>query len=289
MMKARPDGRKTRGESLKPRALAACGERRETASRAAPAVILVAPQLPENIGFAARAMANFGLAELRLVAPREAWPNEKARAAAAGADRIIDQAKLYPDIAAAVGDLHYLLATTARPRGMMKPVLAPEDAASELARRMKKGETCGILFGPERSGLDNDALSLADALVTAPVDPSFASLSLPQAVLLFAYEWLKAQGPAPSLGRTRRHDGPASEGLATSRTRSATRAELFALFDHLEFELEQSGFLYPPEKRPAMVRAIRNMFHRMGATDQDIRTWRGIIAALAGRAKRSRP
>jgi tRNA/rRNA methyltransferase len=234
-------------------------------------------------------MANFGLTELLLVAPREAWPNEKARAAAAGADRIIDGAKLYPDIAAAVGDLHYLLATTARPRGMMKPVLAPEGAAGELARRVKKGEACGILFGPERSGLDNEVLSLADALVTAPVDPSFASLSLPQAVLLFAYEWLQAQGRARFLGRAKRYDGPESEDLAASRTRSATRAELFALFDHLESELDQSGFLHPPEKRPTMVRAIRNMFHRMGATDQDIRTWRGIVAALGGRAKRSRP
>jgi tRNA/rRNA methyltransferase len=125
-------------------------------------------------------------------------------------------------------------------------------------------------------------------LVTAPVDPTFASLSLPQAVLLFAYEWLKAQGPADSLGRASRRDGGPSQGAA-SRTRSATRAELFALFDHLESELDQSGFLHPPEKRPAMVRAIRNMFHRMGATEQDIRTWRGIVVSLAGRAKRSGP
>jgi tRNA/rRNA methyltransferase len=288
MMKARRQGRKTAGEGPKPRALSTRSRRREAVSRRPPAIILVGAQLPENIGFAARAMANFGLSELRLVAPREGWPNEKARAAAAGADRIIDGAKLYPDIAAAVSDLHYLLAATARPRGMVKPVLSPEAAAHELKRRVKKSEACGILFGPERSGLDNEVLSLADVLVTAPVDPSFASLSLPQAVLLFAYEWLKAQGPAGSLGRAKRRDGRPSQGLAASRTRSATRAELFALFDHLESELDQSGFLYPPEKRPAMVRAIRNMFHRMGATEQDIRTWRGIVASLAGRAKRSR-
>ena len=233
-------------------------------------------------------MANFGLAELRLVAPREGWPNEKARAAAAGADRILDGARLCAGLEAAVGDLNYLLATTARPRGMMKPVLTPEAAATELVRRVRDGERCGVLFGPERSGLDNEALSLADALVTAPVDPSFASLSLPQAVLLFAYEWLKAQGPVSELGRATLYDGPASEGLKQRRTRSATRAELFALFDHLESELDQSGFLYPPEKRPGMVRAIRNMFHRMGATDQDVRTWRGIITAISGRSKRSR-
>jgi tRNA/rRNA methyltransferase len=289
MMKARPEGRKAGRKSAASRPFSVGAKGPSAASAAGPAVILVGPQLPENIGFAARAMANFGLCELRLVAPREGWPSEKARAAAAGADRIIDGAKLYPDIAAAVAGLHYLLATTARPRGMVKPVLSPEGAARELLQRTKKGEACGILFGPERSGLDNETLSLADVLVTAPVDPSFASLSLPQAVLLFAYEWLKAQGPAGSLGRAKSRDGAPSQGRAASRTRSATRAELFALFDHLESELDQSGFLHPPEKRPAMVRAIRNMFHRMNATEQDIRTWRGIVVSLAGRAKRSRP
>jgi tRNA/rRNA methyltransferase len=284
MMKARPQGRNTARDKPKPRALGVQAKPRPAASHP-PAVILVEPQLPENIGFTARAMANFGLAELRLVSPREGWPHAKARAAAAGADQVIDAARLFTDVKDATGDLNFLLATTARPRGMTKPVLSPEAAAAELARRTAKGERCGVLFGPERSGLDNDVLSLADAVVTAPVDPGFASLSLPQAVLLFAYEWLKAQAPVSQLGRATRYDGPASEGLNQRRTRSATRAELFALFDHLESELDRSGFLHPPEKRPTMVRAIRNMFHRMGATDQDIRTWRGIVAALAGRAK----
>jgi tRNA/rRNA methyltransferase len=286
MMKARPQARNTGRDKPKPRALGVQAKPRPVTPNPAPAVILVEPQLPENIGFAARAMANFGLAELRLVSPRDGWPHAKARAAAAGADHVIDAARLFAEIQDATGDLNYLVATTARPRGMMKPVLSPEAAAAELAKRTAKGERCGVLFGPERSGLDNDVLSLADALVTAPVDPGFASLSLPQAVLLFAYEWLKARAPASRLGRATRYDGPASEGLSPRRnTRSATRAELFALFDHLESELDRSGFLYPPEKRPTMVRAIRNMFHRMGATDQDIRTWRGIVAALAGRAK----
>jgi tRNA/rRNA methyltransferase len=253
----------------------------------APAVILIAPQLGENIGFAARAMANFGLAELRLVAPRDGWPNEKAQAAAAGADSIIDRAKVCPSLEAAVADLNFLLATTARPRGMVKPVLTLDGAARELAARGRMGEHTAVLFGPERSGLDNDAISLADAIVTAPVNPSFASLSLPQTVLLVAYEWLQAQGTSLPLGRATQCDGPAVEGFDLAGTRPANRADLFALFEHLETALDRSGFLRPPEKRPTMVRAIRNMFHRMGLTEQDVRTWRGIVASLSGRNKRS--
>jgi len=257
-------------------------------SSVAPAMILIAPQLGENIGFAARAMANFGLTELRLVNPRDGWPSDKARAAAAGADSIIDRAKVYPSLADAIGDLTFLLATTARPRGMVKPVLTPAGAARELAARGAKGERTGVMFGPERSGLDNDAISLADAIVTAPVNPSFASLSLPQTVLLVGYEWRQARTPEPSLGRATKCDGPAAEGLNLAGTRLATRAELLALFEHLESELDRCGFLHPPEKRPTMVRAIRNMFHRMGATEQDVRTWRGIVASLSGSNGRKR-
>jgi tRNA/rRNA methyltransferase len=247
----------------------------------APAVILVQPQLGENIGFAARAMANFGLGDLRLVAPRDGWPNDKAHAAAAGAAFVVEQAKVYDSVEAAIGGLHYVLAATARPRDMVKPVLAPDSAAKELRRRGANGEGGGILFGPERSGLDNDTISLADAILTAPVSPDFASLSLPQAVVVFAYEWLKSETLSPPLGRATEFDGPAQEGLAAPDTRPATREELFGLFQHLESELDRTGFLRPPEKRPTMVRAIRNMFHRMGATEQDVRTWRGIVAALS--------
>jgi tRNA/rRNA methyltransferase len=256
-----------------------------------PAIVLVKPQLGENIGFAARAMANFGLGDLRLVAPRDGWPNQKAAAAAAGGAFVIEQATVYDSVEAAIGGLNYVIATTARPREMVKPVLSPESAAKELRRRQAKGEGTGILFGPERSGLDNDAISLADAILTAPVSPDFASLSLPQAVLVFAYEWLKGESEKPSLGRATQFDGPATEGLAQQDTRSATREELFGLFHHLEAELDRAGFLRPPEKRPTMVRALRNMFHRMGATEQDVRTWRGVIAALskarAARKKKS--
>jgi tRNA/rRNA methyltransferase len=287
-MKARAEDR-SRVRKARKGTLAAPAKRRHAPDRAGtPAIILFEPQLGENIGFAARAMANFGLSELRLLAPRDGWPNDKARAAAAGADAVIDGAKLYPSVEAAIADLNFLLATTARPRGMVKPVLTPKRAAAELAKRRGQGDRTGVLFGPERSGLDNDVVALADAIITAPVDPAFASLSLPQAVLLIAYEWLQADRPHPSLGRATAHDGPANEGLDLARTRPATRAELMGLFAHLEGELDQAGFLRPPEKRPTMIRAIRNMFHRMGATEQDVRTWRGIIAALSHRPKRPR-
>ena len=279
MMKTRAEA----GERAKPKARGLPKSWVKTESSSiTPAVILVAPQLGENIGFAARAMANFGLTELRLVAPRDGWPNDKARAAAAGADSIIDRAKVYPSLAAAIGDLTFLLATTARPRGMVKPVLTPQGAAHELVARGVNGERTGVMFGAERSGLDNDAISLADAIVAVPVDPSFASLSLPQTVLLVGYEWLQARGSEPSLGRATECDGPAAEGLDLAGTRAATRAELLALFEHLESELDRCGFLRPPEKRPTMVRTIRNMLHRMGATEQDVRTWRGIVASLSG-------
>jgi tRNA/rRNA methyltransferase len=138
------------------------------------------------------------------------------------------------------------------------------------------------MFGPERSGLDNDTIALADAILTAPVSPAFASLSLPQAVLLFAYEWRKGEKPE-DLGRVTDYDGPAREGISAPETRPATRAELYGLFEHLEGALDEAGFLRPPEKRRSMVRSIRNMFHRMGATDQDVRTWRGIVSALTRR------
>ena len=258
------------------------------AARAAPppAVILVAPQLGENIGTAARAMANFGLSDLRLVAPRDGWPNEKARSAASGADAVIDKARMFATVEDAVGELHYVCATTARRRDMVKPVLTPETAVREMQARGQAGRTCGILFGGERAGLDNDHLALADAIVTAPVDPGFASLNLAQSVLLLGYEWLKQTGP-DTLGRKTPFDGPASEGLQMRGSRPATRAEIVGFLEHLEAELDASGFLRPPEKRPIMVRNIRNMFLRLGATEQEVRTLRGIVASLA-RAHRRR-
>ena len=285
-MKARTEsGKRARTKKgTTPKRLAAADRRPvRPAAEAMPVIILVKPQLGENIGFAARAMANFGLTDLRLVAPRDGWPNDKARAAAAGAAFVVDQATVYQNVADAIGALNFVLAATARPREMVKTVLSPESAADELRRRGERAERTGVLFGPERSGLDNDTIALADAILTAPVNPEFASLSLPQAVLLFGYEWLKAGRAALPLGRATSFDGPATEGISFPDTRPATRAELLALFAHLEAELDRTGFLYPAEKRPSMVRAIRNMFHRMGATEQDVRTWRGIVASLSGR------
>lgn len=243
------------------------------------AIILVEPQLAENIGTAARAMANFRLTDLRLVAPRDGWPSARARATSAGADPIIDGARLYASVEEAVGDLHFLLATTARPRDMVKPVFNPESAAVELIGRNAQGESCGILFGAERSGLENQHITLADAIVMAPVDPRFASLNLAQAVLLIGYELFRQSGRG-SLGRATAFDGPGAEGLHLGRKRPATREELFGFFGHLERELDAAGFLRPPEKRRVMVQSIRNMFHRMGASEQDINTLRGIVTAL---------
>ena len=191
------------------------------AAVASPAIILVKPQLGENIGFAARAMANFGLNDLRLVAPRDGWPNDKARAAAAGAAFVVDQATVYDSVESAIAELNFVLASTARPREMVKAVLSPESAATELRERGAKAERTGVLFGPERSGLDNDTIALADAILTAPVSPDFASLSLPQAVLLFGYEWLKVESADPPLGRVTAFDGPAVEGIAYTDTQAS--------------------------------------------------------------------
>ncbi len=265
--------------SVTPETEAVAGPRAQPSAMRSPAIVLVRPQLGENIGTAARAMANFGVCELRLVAPRDGWPNDRARSAAAGADMVIEDAGVFSRTEEAVQDLHYVCATTARVRDMVKPVMTPESAVSEMRKRILDGQRCGILFGPERSGLDNDQLSLADVIITAPVDPAFASLNLAQSVLILCYEWLKQSG-AESLGRQTAFDGPAREGLAMQGTRPATRSELVGFLEQLESELDASGFLYPHEKRPAMVRNIRNLFHRVGATEQDVRTLRGIVASL---------
>jgi tRNA/rRNA methyltransferase len=249
------------------------------AAGAAPCIVLVEPQLGENIGATARAMANFGLTELRLVAPRDGWPNPAAAKAASGAVAVIEGARVFDDAAGAVADLAYVLATTARRRDAVKPVLNPESAAGELAARARRGERAGVLFGRERTGLGNDEVALADAIVMAPVNPAFASLNLAQAVLLVGYEWRKLTS-AQSLGRRTEVQPAGQEGLQLPGTRPATRAELIGLFEHLERELDATGFLRPPEKRPAMVRSLRNMMLRQALTEQDVRTLRGVISAL---------
>ncbi|MEQ9529126.1 MAG: RNA methyltransferase [Parvibaculaceae bacterium] len=249
---------------------------RKDSSTAAPgpAVILVAPQLGENIGTAARAMLNFGLTDLRLVRPRDGWPNERARAAASGADIVIEGARLFDTTAEAVAGLDYVVATTARARDMVKPILTPATAAARMREAFAGGGHAGLLFGPERTGLENDDLALSDALMMVPVNPAFASLNLAQCVLLMAYEWHKAGDATPA------------EQISYQQTRPANKEELVGFFEHLEGELDQRGFLKPPEKKPSMIRNLRNMFQRAGLTEQEIRTLRGVVAALTRRYPR---
>lgn len=245
-----------------------------------PAVVLVEPQIPENIGMVARAMGNFGLDDLRIINPRESWPNEKARAVASGAAAIIDDAALHPTLDAGFGDLNWVAATTARQRDLRKPVMTPEEVAHELYVRTLRGERCGILFGRERNGLDSDEIAQADAIVMIPVNNRFASLNLAQSVLLLGYEWLKASG-AGSLGRVTTYEQPIETGMNLGSSVLATKAELLGLFEHLESELERRGFFYPPHRRHVVVRNVRTMLMRMHATDQEVRTMRGIVATLA--------
>ncbi|HEY2444995.1 MAG TPA: RNA methyltransferase [Rhizomicrobium sp.] len=235
----------------------------------APAIVLSHPQLGENIGAAARAMANFGLSDLRLVAPRAGWPNAKAVAMAAGAVEVVEGARVFEGVAQALGELHYVLATTARERGTAREVLTPAEAANRLRSAAARNERTGILFGNERAGLDNDEISLCDAVITIPT-AEFASLNLGQAVLIASYEWFRA-GDATRPARL--EHGPLQ--------RKPTREELLQLIEHLERELLASGFLYPPDKVDAMCRAIRATLHRAHLTYQEVQTLRGMIVALA--------
>ena len=241
-----------------------------------PAVILVRPQLAVNIGMCARAMANFGLDDLRLVNPRQGWPRTDeyrgvAYSAAAGATGFLDSARVFPSVEAAVADLNFVYATTARERGQMKAVLTPSGAM--IASIVAGGEKRGVLFGPERTGLDNDEVAIADAIITFPSNPAYASLNLAQAVLICGYEWFKAahggRPPPPTIPR------PASP--------PAQREMLLAFFDYLEGRLEESGFFRPVTKKPGMRRNLRNIFHRMELTQQDVRTlWGAVVRLVEG-------
>ena len=239
-----------------------------------PTVILVEPQLGENIGAVARAMLNCGLTDLRLVRPRDGWPNPRAVASAAGADQVLDHAQLFPNVDYAVADLQRVYATTARNRGMTQHIFNPRAAAAEMREQWNAGLKIGLLFGPERTGLINDQLSLADALIAVPLNPAFASLNLAQAVLLICYEWFVTTPEAPP-----------ERLLRTGQSQPATKADLLNLFEHLERELDACRFFSTPDKRPSMVRNIRNAFERMSLTEQEVRTFHGIVAGLAGRRK----
>ena len=249
-------------------------DHRRRAAAGGPAIILVEPQLGENIGTAARAMMNCALNDLRLVRPRDGWPSERAVAAASGADAVLDKARLYPSIAAAIADLVHVYAATARDRGMVRREVTPRQAAGEMRARITADEPCGVLFGPERTGLLNDDLTLADTVLTVPLNPGFLSLNLAQAVLLVGYEWFTAAAEAPA------------ETLHTGLSRPATKAELVNFFAHLEEALEKNGFLRNRESRPSMVRNLRSLFQRAQCTEQELRTLHGVVTAFAGPRER---
>lgn len=231
-----------------------------------PAMVLIRPQLGENIGAAARAMLNFGLTDLRLVAPRDGWPNPRAEAMAAGAAAVLEGARVFDTLAGAVADCGLVLATTARPRDMAVTVLSPEAAMAEAHALRARGRRTALLFGPERAGLENDDIALANAVVTVPVNPDFPSLNLAQCVLLMSYEWQRlsigAHGP----------DRPAMP--------RADHGEVERLARHFEERLDASGFFFPPAKAPHMRRTLRNLWSRMPLTHADIQVLHGALRQL---------
>ena len=234
----------------------------------APAFVLVRPQMGENIGGAARAMWNFGLDHMRVVAPRDGWPNERAVALASGAGRLLDEAWLRPDTATAVEDCAFVFATTARGRGLTKPVYTPEAAMAHAARLSASGARVAVLFGPERAGLENDDIARANAIVSVPVNPDFASLNLAQCVLLMAYEW------------RRQVTETQPERLELAGAEMATAVEVEALARHYEDRMEAAGFFYPPEKAEGMKIVLRNLWSRMPLTRSDTQIFHGMLRQM---------
>jgi len=234
-----------------------------------PVVVLVEPQLGENIGMVARAMANFGLSELRLVNPRDGWPSEKARAAASKADHVIDAAVVYPTLEEAIADLNFVYATTARERYGFKPVRSPIVAARTLKAKYDAGEKVGVLYGREKSGLANEEVALADEIVTFPVNPAFASLNIAQAVLLMSYEWMKQS-----------MESEEETLFSALDQKPATKEQLFGLYDHLEEALDARGFFRPAAKKPKMIDNLRAVLSRRAFTAPEIKVMRGVISSL---------
>ncbi len=234
-----------------------------------PDIILVRPQLGENIGASARAMLNCGLTNMVLVEPRDPWPNEKAVKTSSGATEVLDGARLFDGIGAAVGSLNRVYAATARPRDNIHRVVTPRRAAEEMRRAMAAGEQVGILFGPERAGLTNDDLLHADTLISVPLNPQYASLNLAQAVLIVGYEWFQAGASSEP------------ETLRMHATRPANKEELGYFLDRLERELDAAGFFHVEDMRPTMVRNLRTVFQRAQLTEQEVRTLHGVVSALA--------
>ncbi len=242
-----------------------------------PFSILVQPQMGENIGAAARALWNFGLRRMRLVDPRDGWPNPKAVAMASGAGGLLGEAQVFGDTAAAVADLHHVYATTARPREMTKTVLTPEAAMRDARARIAAGERVGILYGRERTGLENADVVRANTIVTVPVNPAFGSLNLAQCVLLMSYEWRRQGDETPP------------EELVTGKARPATSDEVDRMLGRLVDELDAAHFFWPEEKAPSMQANLRNLFRRAPLTDQDVRTLHGVIRALSEKRRRGEP
>ena len=234
-----------------------------------PVFILVRPQMGENIGAAARAMLNFGLERMRLVAPRDGWPNSAAVTLASGAGRVLDQAVLFADVQAAIADCDVTFATTARGRELTKPVFTPEAAMAEARALVAAGKKVGVLFGPERAGLENGDVVLATAIISVPVNPEFPSLNLAQCVLLIGYEW------------RRQTEATAGRVMELARTDFATAVEVEKLGDHFEERLTAAGFFYPEAKVPGMKDSLRNMWARLGLTRAEVQTFHGMLRQIA--------
>jgi tRNA/rRNA methyltransferase len=234
----------------------------------APAFVLVRPQMGENIGAAARAMLNFGLEHMRIVAPRDGWPNPAAVAMASGAGRVLDAARLSPDLADAVGDCSFVFATTARDRDMTKPVYTPEAAMALAAEKIAGGQRVAVLFGPERAGLENDDIAQANAIISVPVNPDFASLNLAQCVLLTGYEWMRQQSTA----------APVVHAMAG--TDWAQHSEIEHLAKHYEERMEAAGFFYPEHKAASMKTNLRNMWSRLPLTRADVQILHGTLRQM---------
>jgi tRNA/rRNA methyltransferase len=235
---------------------------------APPCVILNEPQLAENIGAVARVMANFGLSDLRLVRPRDGWPQDRAWASASGADWVLDEAKVFDRLEDAIAGLTQIYATTARARETALPVLTPRESAARLSAAAAGGQACGLLFGGERAGLETADIALCQAIVTIPVDERHRSLNLAQAVALNAYEWRLTVTDTPP-ARFDNQEPP------------APREVQIGMFEQLEAELDAAGFFHPPEKRPSMQRNLRVALSKANMTDQEVRTFRGVITALS--------
>lgn len=244
------------------------GSQLASAKGPTPTFILVRPQMGENIGAAARAMWNFGLDRMRIVAPRDGWPNPKAGAMASGAGRLLDEAGLFDTVRASVADCDYVFATTARMRGITKPVMTPERAMEHARAITAKGGKVGVMFGPERAGLENDDVVEANAIITVPVNPEFASLNLGQAVLLNAYEW----------GRQTTEMVP--EVVEMARTEWAPHIEVEKLGDHYEEILSEAGFFFPEDKRHSMKLNLRNLWSRMPLTRADVQMLHGVMRQM---------